>query len=334
MKTSMRTTAALTLALAFALSAGGATAQQPTSVNPTASSVREQQLLEALKPGSQPGVLQGVQGRVSIPDNRSSVLIQPAGKEWRAFRQQQLPIIGTAAILGILGVITLFFLARGRIRIPGGPSGERILRFNGIDRFAHWTTATSFVLLALTGLNVTFGRELLLPLIGAEAFTAFAQSAKYVHNYVSFAFVLGITLMFVLWTKDNIPGPRDIVWFLKGGGLIGWGHPDADRFNGGQKVIFWSTILGGAALAASGYLLMFPFSVTDIAGQQLASVVHGIVGVVLVAIIVAHVYIGSLGMEGAFDAMGSGMVDLNWAREHHSVWVDKVMSRSHAAPAE
>ena len=187
------------------------------------------------------------------------------------------------------------------------------------------------MLLALTGLNVTFGKQIVLPVIGPEAFTALSQWAKYIHNYVSFAFVLGIVLMFLLWTKDNIPSGRDIRWFMQGGGLVGAGHPEADRFNGGQKIIFWSTVLGGAALAISGYILMFPFTVTDMAGMQLANVVHGVVGVILVAVIVGHIYIGSIGMEGAFDAMGSGMVDVNWAREHHSVWVDKMTSRSGGA---
>ncbi len=327
-----RPVAAALLGAAIVLSAGAASAQQPKSVNPTASSVQEKQLLEALKPGG-PATLNG---RVSIPDQRSSNLIQPAGKDWREFHQRELPKIGMYAILGSLGLIAAFFLVRGRIRIPGGPSGQLINRFGTIDRFAHWTTATSFILLALTGLNVTFGKQIVLPVIGPEAFTVLSQSGKYVHNYVSFAFVFGIALMFLLWTKDNIPGPRDIMWVLKGGGLIGIGHPEADRFNGGQKGVFWSTILGGAALAVTGYILMFPFQFTDIAGQQLANMVHGIAGVVLVAIIIAHIYIGSLGMEGAFAAMGSGMVDVSWAREHHSVWVDKVARRSggSAVPAE
>ncbi|MFZ4807767.1 MAG: formate dehydrogenase subunit gamma [Hyphomicrobiaceae bacterium] len=326
-----RPVAAALLGAAIVLSAGAASAQQPKSVNPTASSVQEKQLLEALKPGGPPAL----SGRVSIPDQQSGNLIQPAGKDWRAFHQRDLPRIGTYVILGSIALIALFFMIRGRIRIPGGPSGQLINRFGSVDRFAHWTTATSFILLALTGLNVTFGKQVVLPIIGPEAFTVLSQFGKYVHNYVSFAFVLGITLMFLLWTKDNIPGPRDIKWILKGGGLIGMGHPEADRFNGGQKAIFWSTILGGAALAVTGYILMFPFQFTDIAGQQLANIVHGIAGVILVAIIIAHIYIGSLGMEGAFAAMGSGKVDVSWAREHHSVWVDKVARRSGTAiPAE
>jgi formate dehydrogenase subunit gamma len=329
---------ALTIGALVALLALPVAAQQPTSVNPTASSVKEKQLLDALKSGG-PEILSG---RVSIPDGRAGNLIQPAGKDFRAFHQDTLPKIGAFLILGMLGVLALFFMFRGRIRIDGGFSGRKILRFGSMSRFAHWVTATSFLLLGFTGLNLVFGKSLLLPAIGPEAFTNITQAGKFVHNYVSFAFALGIILMFVLWVKDNLPKVADLRWFAEGGGLIGSKHPPADRFNGGQKLIFWSTIVGGVALSVSGYLLMFKPLAVDIAGMQLATIVHGVVGLVLVAIIIAHIYIGSLGMEGAFDAMGKGEVDLNWAKEHHSLWVDKValknpkdISGGHApAPAE
>ncbi len=308
--------------------AGGAKAQQPSSVNPTASSVKEQQLLDALKPAG------AVDGRVSIPDSKSARLIQPEGRKYRSDRDATARI-GGYAVLGILVTLVLFYLVRGPVRISTGRSGSTITRFGFVDRFAHWLTATSFIVLGLTGLNITFGRALVLPVIGPEAFTQVSQLGKFVHNYVSFAFVLGIVLMFLLWAKDNLPSLRDIRWLVQGGGLIGLGHPPADRFNGGQKVIFWATVGGGAAIAVTGYILMFPFLWTDIAGMQWANVWHGLLGIVLFAIILAHIYIGSLGMEGAFAAMGSGEVDVNWAKEHHSVWVEKVTAKSgKAAPAE
>ncbi len=297
-----------------------AAAQQPNSVNPTASSVKEKQLLDALKPGS----TDTVSGRISIPDGRAGNLIQPAGKDFRVLQQDTIPKVGAYAILGSLGVLALFFMFRGRIRISGGPSGRTIVRFGSMSRYAHWLAATSFLLLGLTGLNLVFGKSLLLPVIGPEGFASLTQAGKFVHNYVSFAFALGIILMFVMWVKDNLPKGSDIRWFVQGGGLVGSKHPPADRFNGGQKLIFWSTILGGVALSVSGYLMMFKPPEVAIAGLQLATIVHGLVGLILVAIIIAHIYIGTLGMEGAFDAMGKGQVDLNWAKEHHSIWVDKV----------
>lgn len=328
----------LALCLGFAaMSAHGALAQsgQPNSVNPTASSVKEGQLLDALKPpGAGPSA---VTGRVSIPDAKSGVLIQPAGRDWRSLRQETLPRIGAIAILGMFAALVIFYVVRGRIPIDGGPAGRTILRFASLDRFAHWLTATTFILLALSGLNLTFGRSLLLPVIGPEAFTALSQAGKIVHNYGSFAFALGIVMMILLWLKDNIPTGADITWFAKGGGLIGKEHPPAARFNGGQKVVFWSVVLGGVALSITGYSLMFPFVFTDIGGLQEANVLHGLIAVVMVAVILAHIYIGSVGMEGAFDAMGKGEVDLNWAKQHHALWVQKTKmsdSKGAATPAE
>ena len=297
-----------------------AAAQQPSSVNPTASSVNEQKLLEALRPGSN----DAVSGRISIPDARAGTLIQPAGKDFRAFHEQTVPRIGAYGILGMLAALVIFYLVRGRVPVTGGLSGRTIVRFGGLSRFVHWMTATSFLALGLSGLNLVFGKSILLPVIGANAFSAFTQLGKLVHNYVSFAFALGIIMMFVMWVKDNLPSLRDLRWIVQGGGMIGLGHPPADRFNAGQKLMFWSTVLGGGALSISGYIMMFRPGGIDMAGFQTATIVHGVVGLVLVAIIAAHIYIGSVGMEGAFAAMGRGRVDLNWAKEHHSIWVEKV----------
>ena len=320
---------AMTPPLAVAQQSG-----QPASVNPTASSVKEGQLLDALRPGG--AQTSTVNGRVSIPDAKSAVLIQPAGRDWRQIRQETLPFVGMVAILGMLGALVLFYFVRGRIAIDGGPAGRTILRFASLDRFAHWLTATTFILLALSGLNLTFGRKLVLPLIGPEAFTALSQAGKFVHNYGSFAFVAGLVLMILLWLKDNIPSGADIAWFAKGGGLIGKEHPPAARFNGGQKVIFWVVVLGGVALSITGYSLMFPFAFTDIAGLQEANMLHGLIAVVMVAVILAHIYIGSVGMEGAFDAMGKGEVDINWAKQHHALWAEKAgpERKGAATPAE
>jgi formate dehydrogenase subunit gamma len=300
--------------------AAPATAQQPASVNPTASSVKEKQLLDALKPGSSDTLT----GRVSIPDARSGNLIQPAGADFRSFHQTTLSRIGFIAIPGMLALLALFYFTRGKLPIEGGPSGQTIIRFDWLSRFVHWLTATSFIALGLSGLNLVFGKSILLPIIGASAFSGISQFGKFVHNYVSFAFALGIFLMFVMWVKDNLPSARDITWFAQGGGMIGKGHPAADRFNAGQKLMFWSTIIGGVALSVSGYIMMFRPESVALAGMQFSTVVHGVTGLILVAIIAAHIYIGSVGMEGAFDAMGKGTVDLNWAKSHHSIWVDKV----------
>jgi formate dehydrogenase subunit gamma len=328
-----RASGALMLLLAVTLAAP-VSAQQPASVNPTAAAAREQQLLDALRPGGTT-----ISGRVSIPDTKSADLIKPSGQEWRHFHQVTLPWLGAIAIVGMVVLLAGFRATRGRVMISKGRSGQTITRFAGLDRFAHWLTAGSFLVLAVTGLNITFGKFVLLPVIGPDAFTAFSQLGKYIHNYLAFPFMLGILLMFGLWVKDNIPNKGDIAWFKAGGGLIGDQHPEAARFNGGQKMIFWTTIISGVALSVSGILLLFPYVAGTYGNWQLSQVVHGLVGVLTIAVILAHVYIGSIGMEGAFDAMGTGEVDLNWAREHHALWVKQHMDDIHerapkAVPAE
>ena len=297
------------------------TAQQ---VNPTASSVKEQQLLQELD---------HIQGRVSIPDQRSGVLEQPAGREWREFRNVILPWIGGIAILGMLAVLVIFYLTRGMVRLESGRSGRSIVRFTAFERFVHWMTATCFVILAVSGLNLTFGRPLLLPLIGLEAFSEWSQWAKYAHNYLSFPFTIGVALIFLMWISGNIPNKVDVAWMKKGGGLVGHDHPPAYRFNAGQKAIYWIVVIGGTAAAATGYQLMFPFYLFGIVGMQLAQMVHSIVAVLFVAAMLAHIYIGTLGMEGAFEAMGTGTVDVNWAKEHHSLWLEEQNARTGANDA-
>jgi formate dehydrogenase subunit gamma len=196
-----------------------------------------------------------------------------------------------------------------------------MLRFTSFERFSHWLTAVSFVLLGLTGLNITFGKTLLLPVLGETAFSGLALFAKYVHNFVSFAFVLGLSSIVVLWFKDNIPRREDIDWFKQGGGFVKSSkHPPAGRFNAGEKGVYWLALAAGAAVSVSGILLLFPFYGTNIATMQIALVVHAIIAVLFIALILGHIYMGTLGMEGAWEAMDTGEVDVNWAKEHHDLW--------------
>jgi formate dehydrogenase subunit gamma len=308
--------------LAALPSAAAPQTNQNEAVDPDASVVKEQTLLQQAP---------RIAGRIDIPDKRASVLIQPAGREWDYFHEVILHWLGAIVILGMLALLALAYLVMGRIRISSGRSGRKVRRFNGFERFSHWLTAVSFVLLGLTGLNITFGKLVLLPVIGPEAFSAFAQSAKYVHNFVSFSFVVGLVLIVALWIKDNIPRKVDIDWVKQGGGFIKSKHAPAGRFNAGEKLVFWFALGAGAAVIVSGYFLLFPFYLTNIAGMQIAQVVHAVVAVLFVAVILAHIYIGTLGMEGAFEAMGTGEVDLNWAKEHHDQWLEDQLARERSA---
>ncbi len=311
---------ALALAFTVALVTPGVTNAQ--QINPTAQSVKEQDLLQELN---------RVQGRGSIPDVRSYVIEQPAGRDWRQFHEVTLRWIAAIAVLGMLALLVIFYLARGMVKIEGGRSGRRIVRFTAAERFVHWMTASCFIVLALSGLNVTFGKPLLLPFVGPEAFTAWSEWAKYAHNFLSFPFTIGVVLIFLMWVGANIPDANDVEWLKRGGGIIGNDHPPAAKFNGGQKGIYWIVVLGGGASAVTGYLLLFPFYGTGIAGMQTAQVIHAVVGVLFIAAMLAHIYIGTIGMEGAFEAMGDGTVDVNWAKQHHSLWLKDEMARGGAS---
>jgi formate dehydrogenase subunit gamma len=322
---------ALCLTAAFIAPAMAQQQKQPSEVNPMAQSVKERELLKELNK---------IQGRTTLPDARLGVLEQPAGRDWRQFHQVTLRWVAAISILGMLAVLILFYLIRGMVRIENGRSGRTLVRFNAFERFVHWMTASCFIVLAVSGLNITFGRELLTPWFGPEMFATWSQWAKYAHNYLSFPFTLGVVLMFLMWIAWNIPSGTDIRWIKEGGGIVGNNHPPARRFNAGQKAIYWVVVLGGAAAAVTGYLLMFPFYATDISGMQLAQMVHGVVGVVFIAIMLAHIYIGTIGMQGAFEAMGKGEVDVNWAQQHHSLWLEKEAQKGRVrggggvAPAE
>lgn len=300
-------------------------------------------------------IRRGVEGTVSIPDKKAGVYIQSAGETWRNVRNGPFKSYGALAMVLTLIGLGFFFLLRGRIEIEGGRSGKTITRFADFERTGHWLLAVSFIILALTGLNLMYGKFLLLPLIGPEAFAALTQFGKMIHNYVAFAFMISLVMVLVVWIRDNIPNRNDLVWLSKGGGLFSKGvHPPARKFNAGQKILFWLIILGGISISMSGIAMMWPFEFaffsktfaflnifgfnlpTDLKPvneMQLNTLWHGIMAMFMIVVVIAHIYLGSMGMEGAFDAMGSGEVDLNWAKEHHSLWVKEVAEAEAEAAA-
>src|SRR6202163_3666493 len=299
--------------------------------NPTASVTSERTLLQQVP---------RAEGRIDIPDTKAAVLIQPAGRTWDYFHEVLLHWGGAVIILGTIAGLAAAYFLLGRLRISAGRSGRKILRFKAFERFSHWLTAGSFVVLGLTGLNVTFGKIVLLPLVGPDAFSDISQAAKYVHNFTGFSFLAGLVLIVVIFFRDNLFERVDLDWLKQGGGFIKNKHAPAGRFNLGEKLVYWLSLAAGILVSASGILLLFPFYGTDIADMQLAQVVHAVIAVLFVALILAHIYIGTLGMEGAFEAMGSGEVDLNWAKEHHDLWLARQLANQDrhdqpsATPAE
>jgi formate dehydrogenase subunit gamma len=299
----------------------------------------------------------GDTGNVAVQDPNAARLVQYEGQLWREIHNGPLPRYGAWGLLAVIVLLALFFALLGRVKIHDGRSGRTITRFTAFERAGHWLTASSFVLLALTGLNILYGRSVLIPLIGKEAFAPVAMWGKYIHNYVAFAFIAGLVIIFVQWVVYNIPNRYDLVWLAKGGGILFKNvHAPAKKFNAGQKIIFWLTILCGASLALSGWALLYPFTTGYMTGtfdalakvgidvpawlglseppysaimeQQMNQVWHSAMGLALTVVIIAHIYIGTIGMEGAFEAMGTGQVDENWAREHHSIWVENLEKKA------
>ena len=297
--------------------------------------------------------------KVSAGGDTAKVLVQDGGMAWLQFRQGPLVTYGGWGLVAVLGLLTLFYLIRGRIRIDGEKTGRTVTRFQFIERFAHWLMGGSFVVLGITGLISLMGRKFLIPAFGHDAFSAIAVGSKWVHNNISWAFMIGLVMVFFMWVLHNIPNRTDLKWLAVGGGIFTKGvHPPAKKFNAGQKLIFWSVIVLGVSISVSGLSLLFPFELplfaktfsilndtglpqalgfgvlpTALAPQeemQLAQLWHAIVAFVLMGIILAHIYIGSVGMEGAFDAMGTGEVEEQWAREHHGLWLEELQEKGQA----
>ncbi|MBM1633583.1 formate dehydrogenase subunit gamma [Sulfitobacter mediterraneus] len=298
--------------------------------------------------------------RVSAGGEVASVLVQDGGMKWLSWRDGPLRTYGGWLLIGTLGALVLFYLLRGRIRIDEEMTGRTVTRFKAIERFGHWLLAGSFVLLGLTGLVSLFGRVFIAPYLGREVNATLLNASKWIHNNVAWAFIIGLVMIFVMWVVHNIPNRTDLVWLRQFGGIIGKNHPPAKKFNAGQKLIFWSVILFGTSIAVSGVSLLFPyelplfaktFAILNDLGlpglvgmeplpvmlspqeeMQFAQGWHAIMAFVLMAIILAHIYIGSVGMEGAYDAMGSGEVDEAWAHQHHSIWLDEMKEAGKDGP--
>jgi formate dehydrogenase subunit gamma len=265
-------------------------------------------------------------GAASLPAARDAVLMQPQGRDFRRRHGGTIPYAGGWIIFGVSLTLSLFLLIRGRIPLAEGFDGRTVERFSGFERANHWLAASSFVVLGLTGLILVYGWSLLQPLIGSAAYGSVAEAAVYLHIAFAGPFVAGIMVMAVLWLRQNLPSRLDWQWLRRFGGFLSDSpdKPPARRFNAGQKVVFWGVLLGGLLMFLSGVTLMFPFFWTDIHALQWMLLGHALLALLMVGLILGHIYIGTIGMEGAFDAMWSGRVDRNWAKEHHDLWLEEL----------
>ena len=272
-------------------------------------------------------VREGNQGYSAVVGQETNVLIQNNGENWRALRSGPIAFYSKWILAGMLAAIVLFFLIFRRIKIHNGRSGMTIQRWTMFERVLHWYTAILFIILAITGLSLMYGRELLIPLLGKDLFAAYAGFAKDLHNYLGPFFAVGLLIEILKWFIHNIPRWRDVVWFFKGGGMIGKIHPHAGRMNGGEKVWFWLLATVGVALVLSGLVLDFPNYGQTRSDMQLAHLIHVATGIVLMAVAMGHIYIGTLGTEGALEGMVTGRVDTEWAKQHHDLWYEERIAK-------
>ncbi|WP_334119589.1 formate dehydrogenase subunit gamma [Limnobacter sp.] len=253
----------------------------------------------------------------------TGVLINKSGEAWRQMRNDNISFYGGWAVAVVFLLLVAAHLVKGPVKLPEPRTGRLIERFTSAERVAHWTMAFSFVALALTGLLLMFGKHVLAPWMGLTLNSWLASISIVIHNFVGPVFAVSIIVFFIMYVKDNLPEKNDIEWLKKGGGLLG--HAPAGRFNMGEKIWFWGgvTVLG-IVVSATGLILDFPnFDQPRLLMQQ-THVIHASAALLFIIMSLGHIYIGSIGMEGALEAMRDGYVDETWAKAHHDAWYDDI----------
>lgn len=269
-------------------------------------------------------VREGVSGTTTVRGPEAGVLIQNGGQNWRQLRNGPvasiMPWFMAAALIAIALVSAVF----GRNRLEERPSGKVVPRWKLWERVLHWTTATLFIVLTITGLSLLFGRAVLIPVLGAGGFAAYAGFAMTLHNYVGPVFTVCVAIMALAWVWHNVPSRADLEWFKAGGGFLKGRHPPAGRMNGGEKIWFWFILLVGGLVCFTGVVLDFPIWGQTRETMQLASLVHAVAAILWVSLFFGHAWIGTLGTEGAIDGMATGYVSSEWAKQHHDLWYEQV----------
>ncbi len=292
------------------------------------------------KTGSDPG-------SVTLPGLEKGVLIQPmtqypgtsittAGEAWRQIRNGFIIPYGGALIFIALLAVAIFYFTKGPIGGHTPYTGRRIERFTPFERAAHWSNAVAWVVLAVSGIVMAFGKFLLLPVIGSTLFGLLTYALKTMHNLIGPLFAVSLVVVIVTFIKDNFPRAADVQWLLKFGGMLGrGGEVPSHRFNGGEKILFWAGVfLTGLTVVASGLVAngLVPWIASTRGNMQLALIVHGIAATGMMALFIGHIYMGTIGTKDAFKAMRSGYVDEGWAAEHHKLWADDI--RAGRIPAQ
>ena len=272
-------------------------------------------------------VRSGKEEYTSIKGRETGVLVQTYGETWRQLKNGWVTPIAGWLIASVVVAIGAFFKWRGSIKVHGEPTGRLIERFTPFERYTHWVVAITFVILGISGLVMMLGKYVLLPVIGYTLFAWLAQLSKHLHNFVGPVFIVSLLMFIAMFVKDNLPRFYDIKWFANLGGMISGEHVPSGRFNAGEKVWFWiGVVVLSLLVSASGLVLLFPNFDQVRAVMIEANVVHMVTSGAVMAISLGHIYLGTIGLDGAYEAMRSGYVDETWAREHHEYWYNDVKS--------
>ncbi len=329
MRTSPRTLASLLAVVLAASLAASAAAQSPALDRADLDAARAQQERQLTQPlNNEPIWSEARSGAPQVTQVRgreTDVLIQPEGQTWRTLHNSIAAPWGGWAIVAVAIVIAAFYLWKGTMRLREPPTGRRIRRFTRWQMAVHWTTALAFVLLAVSGIVIAFGKSFLLPVLGYTIFAWLTIVSKTLHNFVGPLFILCIALMFFAYVRDNFWHPYDWNWIRHFGGLVSKHDVPSGKFNAGEKVWFWAgVVVAGVVVSASGLVLDFPnFDQTRFT-MQVANIVHLGVASLFILASLGHIYMGTIGMQGAYRAMRDGYVDETWAKEHHLYWYNDV----------
>jgi len=264
-----------------------------------------------------------IQKFVQYPGSR----LTNAGEAWRQVRNQYLIPYGGSLLLIVLGAIALFYWRKGTIELHGQETGRKIERFTPFERSAHWSNAIAFCALAISGIVMAFGKFFILPIIGSALFGWLTYALKNIHNFAGPLFAVSLVIVIVTFVRDNIPSKEDLTWILKGGGLFSGTEVPSHRFNAGEKILFWSGVfILGLVVVGSGLVLdkLIPGLVYERSTMQISHMVHAVATFLMMAMFMGHIYMGTIGMRGAYSAMRDGYVDETWAKEHHELWYDDI----------
>ncbi|PUE34249.1 formate dehydrogenase subunit gamma [Limnohabitans sp. Jir72] len=266
-----------------------------------------------------------IQKFVQYPGSR----LTNAGEAWRQVRNRYLIPYGGSLLLIVLGAMALFYWRKGPIELHGQETGRKIERFTPFERSAHWANAIAFCALAISGIVMAFGKFFILPFIGSALFGWLTYALKNIHNFAGPLFAVSLVIVIVTFVRDNIPTKEDLTWVLKGGGLISGTEVPSHRFNAGEKILFWSGVFFlGFVVVGSGFVLdkIIPGLVYERGTMQISHMVHAVATFLMMTMFMGHIYMGTIGMRGAYSAMRDGYVDETWAKEHHELWYDDIQA--------